>query len=72
MKLPEINLNTYWKVAADLRQLICLLKVVGLFNIIISHQIWGNICQSITHSIKSVIGQCHSSKLQRERKIYKI
>lgn len=58
------KLNTWWmKITADLRQFISLLKIVGLLNVVISHQIRGNLCQSITHFIKGVIWQSHSSKL---------
>lgn len=50
---------------ADLRQFISLLKVVGLLNLVISHQIRGNLSQSITHFFKGVIWQSHSCKLKK-------
>lgn len=40
-----------------------LLKIVGLLNVVISHQVGGNLCQSVAHLIKGVIGQSHPSKL---------
>lgn len=62
-----------WKclrnIIADLIQLISLLKVVGLLDVVILHQIWGNLIQSITHFLNSIIGQSHSSKLQWECEI---
>lgn len=54
---------------ADLIQFISLLKVVGLLNVVMLHQIWGYLIQSVTHFIKSIIGQGHSSQLQWECEI---
>lgn len=55
------------KTTADLRQFISLFKIVGFLNIIISHKIRGNLCQSFPHFIQGVIWQSHSSELEAER-----
>lgn len=40
-----------------------LLKIVGLLNVVIAHQVGGNLRQSVADLIKGVIGQSHPSKL---------
>ena len=53
-----------YKTKPDLGQLIGLLEIVGLFNIVIAHQIWGTFFQSVTYFIQCVIRQSHTGQLR--------